>query len=73
MRILVQLFAVGVMDEPLSTWDWQKLKRDLVVQSHLQSYFPAPDLFVSCMILYVYVYIIYVLCIMHYVLCIVYM
>ena len=36
-RILYAMFAVGVMDEPLSAWDWNKLKTNSTTEASVAS------------------------------------
>lgn len=36
-RILARLFAVGVMDEPVSAWDWGKLSRNVTTDASVAS------------------------------------
>ena len=37
MRILARLFAVGVMDEPSSAWDWRKLSNNVTTDASVTS------------------------------------
>merc|ERR1712194_378756 len=37
MRILRPMFAVGVMDEPVSAWDWKKLEKNVTTDASLAS------------------------------------
>jgi len=36
-RILTPMFAVGVMDEPVSTWDWKKLANNVTTDASVTS------------------------------------
>jgi len=36
-RILRPMFAVGVMDEPVSTWDWKNLAKNVTTEASLSS------------------------------------
>ena len=37
VRILTPMFAVGVMDEPVSAWDWKKLKNNATSEASVAS------------------------------------
>merc|ERR1712023_516450 len=36
-RILRPMFALGIMDEPVSTWDWKKLETNVTTDVSLKS------------------------------------